>query len=668
MNEGTCAAGPFEQFCAIETFRGCASNADCTKPGDTCTNGRFRECFTDNGAVGASVETQGQPDPPVDNVSHPKLGSLFCIPPTTADAVNSVAGLPGLGRLTLPGTGRFVVPGVVTPTPTQTMSPTPTLTPTPTITKTPTPTLTIPGLPTATPTPGAAATPGCGNGFLDAGEQCDPNPNTVGGTCHWSQCIPPGSGAGDAFACTCATGQLRTIYDQGRLDNGWTGTSQNTQTVGNTDFDALLFDCDGVTDTLCRLTGPRPGQYGWRCELNARQRCITDADCAPLNGRCGGFLGAPLPLSSGGVPVCVTSFFPRPITGTIDVSDGSTESFTFLLSRVHLATAVDAPCARCCTTPLCNTESIGSTGTCTGGAAAGQTCTVQGLSTFGPMSRDCPPDNGANISGGGLDIRFLPTTTGLSEKTATLPCTAPGFTQFNTCACDTCAGGTAANGPCGSNADCPGGGVCGATRCIGGTNDGGQCTVASECPGTNTSCGRPGLATKPNGCGFACTNNPGAGCTVDSDCPGGSCVPLCLQDDPPAQIGLGHCAPGSGSTTSTCSIEKFRGCTTQADCNPPSCVGSPGTCSSCQCGQTCDTGFTLCHVFPMELIGDPNAFSGNTSSGTSVNTFCIPPTTATAVNSTAGLPGEGAILVPDHFTKQFPSTPCTGLPPNVSCP
>ncbi len=672
-NEGVCEAGPFEQFCAIQTYRGCASDTDCPAPGDSCTNGRFRECFTDNGVTGASVIAQGQPDPPVNNVAHPKLGGLFCIPPTTADAVNAVAGLPGLGRLTLPGTGIFVVPGNATPTPTVTATPTPTRTPTPTITRTPTPTLTIPGAPTATPTGAGTPTPGCGNGVLDAGEQCDPNPNTIGGTCHWSQCIPPGASPGDAFQCTCATGQLRVIYDQGRLDNGWTGTSQNTQTVGNTDFDALLFDCDGVTDTACRLTGPRPGQYGWRCELNARQHCVTDADCAPLNGRCGGFLGAPLPLSSGGVPVCVTSFFPRPITGTLDVSTGGTESFTFLLSRVHLATAVDAPCARCCTTPLCNTESVGSTGTCTGGAAAGQTCTVQGLSTFGPVSRDCPPDNGANISGGGLDIRFLPTTTGLSEKTATLPCTATGFTQFNTCACDTCAGGTAPNGPCSSDADCPGGGNCGGLRCIGGSNDGGICATASACPGANTSCGRPGLATKPNGCGFACTNDPASGCAVDGDCPaGGSCVPLCEQDPSPAQIGIGHCAPGTGTTISTCSIEKFRGCTTSADCNPPSCVGSPGTCSSCQCGQTCDTTPQLCHVFPMELMGQANPFGGSPASGTStgqsVNTFCIPPTTATAVNSTSGLPGEGAIMVTHHLTKTFPSTACVGVPPNVTCP
>jgi len=666
VNEGICNAGPFEQFCAIQSYRGCAANSDCPAPGDTCTNGRFRQCFTDNGAIGGSVQAQGMPDPPVNNVAHPKLGSLFCIPPTAADAVNSVAGLPGLGRLTLPGTGVFVVPGQPTPTPTPVLTATRTITPTPTVTRTPTPTMTIPGLPTSTPT-GVVPTPGCGNGVLDAGEACDPNPNTVGGTCNWSQCIPPGASAGDAFACTCATGQLRTIYDQGRLDNGWTGTSQNTQTVSNTDFDALLFDCDGVTDTLCRLTGPRPGQYGFRCELNARQHCVSDADCAPSNGRCGGFLGAPLPLSSGGVPVCVTSFFPRPITGTLNVADGSTDTFTFLLSRVHLATAVDAPCARCCTTPLCNTESVGSTGTCTGGASAGQTCTVQGLSKFGPVSRDCPPDNAANISGGGLDIRFLPTTTGLSEKTASLPCTAAVFTQFNTCACDTCAGGTAANGPCSSDADCPGGGTCGATRCIGGSNDGQQCSSASACPGTNTSCGRPGLATKPNGCNFACVNNPANSCTVDSDCPGSSCAPVCVQDDAPAQIGLGHCGP-QGPTTSTCSIESFRGCTTAADCNPPTCVGSPGTCSSCACGQTCDTAFQLCHVFPMELMGQPNPFSANTSSGMSVNTFCIPPTTATAVNSTSGLPGEGAILVTHHFTKQFPSTPCTGLPPNVTCP
>ena len=47
----------------------------------------------------------------------------------------------------------------------------------------------------------------------------------------------------------------------------------------NTDFDTLLFDCDGLLDTDCRQTGPRPGKYGFRCELNPRIACRSSG-CA----------------------------------------------------------------------------------------------------------------------------------------------------------------------------------------------------------------------------------------------------------------------------------------------------------------------------------------------------------------------------------------------------
>jgi hypothetical protein len=657
VDEGVCAAGPFEQFCAIETFRGCSTDADCTKPGDTCTNGRFRECFTDNGQTGATVHVQGVADAPVNNVSSPTLGSFFCLPPTSSGSVNTVTGLPGLGRLTLPGTAQFL------PLPASTGGTTATQTPvgeTPTPTLTPTRTATPAATATATPVPTVTPLGTCGNGVVDLpGEQCDPTAAAGGGAlCDPSQCIPPGGSADNAFACTCAKGQLRTIYDKGRLDNGWTGTSHKTATVGNTDFDTLLFDCDGLLDNDCRQTGPRPGKYGLRCELNPRIACRTDADCAgtPSNGRCGGFLGAPLPLSSGGVPVCVTSFFPQPITGTVNVSNGTTETFTHLLARVHLATAIDAPCPRCnCSAPLCQNQ-VGDAGTCSGGTAVGQACTIEGLSDFGPMSRDCPPDSAANVSGSGLDIRFLPTTTGTSIKDAALACTAPGFTQFD-CPCDTCAGGPTPNAPCASDADCGAGGVCGANRCIGGPSDGQLCPPAS-C-GTGNSCGRPGVATKPNNCNFACSGSQ-ASCAADTDCPAGEqCVPLCVQLAG-EQTGIGECA--LGPTVGQCSVETFRSCNTDADCNPPLCV-PPGACPTCQCGQTCQFIAEPCHVFPIALQGQANPFVLNDSSGTSVNSFCIPPTSSPAVNSTAGLPGEGVIIVPHHFTKKFPPDSC-----GATCP
>jgi len=108
VNEGVCSGGPFEQFCNIERFRGCMSNADCTKAGDACTFGKFRECYTDNGTSGNSLQVQGNPDPFVAGVSNGTLGSFFCVAPTTSGSVNAVAGLPGLGRLTLPGTATLI--------------------------------------------------------------------------------------------------------------------------------------------------------------------------------------------------------------------------------------------------------------------------------------------------------------------------------------------------------------------------------------------------------------------------------------------------------------------------------------------------------------------------------------------------------------------------------
>ena len=107
-NEGQCDAGPFENFCAIETFRGCTSNGDCIKPGDSCTLGKFRDCFLDNGVPGGSVTVSGVPYPKCGDSGTGTIGALFCIPPTSAASVNAVSGLPGLGRVTLPYTATFL--------------------------------------------------------------------------------------------------------------------------------------------------------------------------------------------------------------------------------------------------------------------------------------------------------------------------------------------------------------------------------------------------------------------------------------------------------------------------------------------------------------------------------------------------------------------------------
>jgi hypothetical protein len=98
VDEGICVAGPFDLYCAIQSYRACATNADCSAPGDTCSNLVQRECFVDNGILGGTVRVAG-----VASTTTPTFGGLYCAP-LTPSTFADVAGVPGLGRLTLPGT------------------------------------------------------------------------------------------------------------------------------------------------------------------------------------------------------------------------------------------------------------------------------------------------------------------------------------------------------------------------------------------------------------------------------------------------------------------------------------------------------------------------------------------------------------------------------------
>jgi hypothetical protein len=100
VNEGQCAAGPFASSCVIQTYRRCVNNADCPASGDSCDFAfRPRECFTDNGVVGASVSVSGVASP-----TAPTLGGLTCVGGGSSATLNGSVGLPGLGRFTLRGT------------------------------------------------------------------------------------------------------------------------------------------------------------------------------------------------------------------------------------------------------------------------------------------------------------------------------------------------------------------------------------------------------------------------------------------------------------------------------------------------------------------------------------------------------------------------------------
>jgi len=412
------------------------------------------------------------------------------------------------------------------------------------------------------------------------------------------------------------------------LDTGWTGQSHDLPGDDNASLTTVrVSDCDvslqSPTCGQCVITGPLqfPGSSkNCRCVNLPNRDTSSLAVCDPeapstctVPETCECFYGPPLPLSSGAVPVCVTNRYTAPVTGTANVADagphaGETSATLRLESAVHNGPTVDRPCPVCenDTTPLDGVKD----GTCDTGAKAGQRCDVSGTNLFfGNVSFDCPPSQAANV--GNLDIRFNPATTGTTTlATGGVKCTAPGFTDMN-CFCDTCA--TATGEPCNSNADCPNGAVCGAPRCIGGTNAGAPCTTNSECP--NGACGRPGQATAPNAC-----NDPTA------------CVP---DPSDPASPNDGVC--DGGPFDSLCSIETFRGCLANADCAPP----PIGNCGNCVPGQVCTGRFRQCFLDPIIRTGMPG-----TQMSVIAATFCVPPTTAPAVNSVAGLPGPGAVLLP----------------------
>jgi hypothetical protein len=96
---GTCAEGPIDKFCDLivrangEGFISCLGNLDCEPESigldaGSCTLSSDRGCFA------PTILAQGTVDP----VS-PTLQSIFCIPPTASAGINTVAGLPGPGRV-----------------------------------------------------------------------------------------------------------------------------------------------------------------------------------------------------------------------------------------------------------------------------------------------------------------------------------------------------------------------------------------------------------------------------------------------------------------------------------------------------------------------------------------------------------------------------------------
>jgi hypothetical protein len=216
--------------------------------------------------------------------------------------------------------------------------------------------------------------------------------------------------------------------DTSDFDAGWTGvyTDRQLGTGGSLTF---AVDCPG--EFLggcgeCPISGPIASTTvvdNHRCANASNVICTSDADCP--GSTCSFFFGAPIPVSGGGVPICVTNRVTNDATGVIIPELGSGDSDLDIELQIFNGLTVNQPC------PVCSGAAFDSAGTCVGGPREGEACTVHGTTVLGNTSFDCPPNPSAAI--GTTEIPLDPTT-GTRTVAPTETCT--GFGQAgNPCYC-----------------------------------------------------------------------------------------------------------------------------------------------------------------------------------------------------------------------------------------
>ncbi len=682
-NDGVCASGPFDNFCSIETFRGCDTDADCQpppagncgtcKPNQICGGG-FRNCFLD------PIVRTGSP-----GTQNAVLAATFCIPPTTSASVNGAGGLPGPGALSLPlrifesgaqcgngtldagedcdGTHDSACPGLCQPSckcpicgdnnknrPTEQCDGTDDAA--------------CPGQCQTNCTCQAAV---CGDGIIQAGEQCDgSNDAACPGHCQNCTCGPfcgdgivngaeqcdgaasggacPSSACGvGAPPCVCGPFCGNNQIDPGEdCDGNGTGSCVGTCT-GDCHCAAFCGDnvrqpgelCDGTDDSLC------PNQ------------CSSTCTC-PANGHLTFVVtpGADLDTGWTGLAHNFQVQTGSTITGELSNCDGQSDTLCDFFG--NLASRCSGDPSRLCT----DNNACSGAGTCI-------------INTFGPplpLSAGgvpaCIIDRFATDVTGTYDL-----ATGASELHTTInalvhlgsqvsqPCPICdcGAADPHTCAIGasgTCSGIVGSppchvqgNGPFGPTSnDCPpssslnvsGGGLIIPFEPL--TTGTVSFATNQSCTGagfTNQNCWCPN-EPQPSACLNGCDGggNDAGPCNSNADCPGGgTCKPLCRQDPAPGvNPGEGRCVIGPADQT---------------------CAGAPEI--GCTDNGGCPTGKGPCVANNRRCFMDPIVRTGvaGIGSSTGVSTFCIPATTATAINQTAGPHGPGALSLPSHPSVQL---------------
>ncbi len=522
------------------------------------------------------------------------------------------------------------------------------------------------------------------------------------------------------------------------------------------DSDADCFVCDSFNENageFCRDESACQAQC-YKVDGTVTQRCTSQADC-PVGQRCRGQCdrtqkcirtpnGGPLPVNAGGSAVCGVQSFRTDVSGTRDLQSGAHEVSYRLYSSIHLAENSARPC------PVCGGFCVGGSndlgvckGTCeddgsacrfTSDCSGSQVCTSsspecpsglcelslicgaspivqpelggkpcritteQGL--FGTVSNDCLPAATQAISGTGLEVDYLPQTSGTVTLASMLPCSASGLELYE-CPCLDDGGEPTRPNSCmpacntGPNfgQGCVDGDTAGdGTRCAGGVNDGRLCDDDGDCPGSACSANPFHCQGDPAFEHFQCSFDAdcGLGACVDA-CPGGRCVPLCVPSDTDVFDGvcaagppMYHCASGrfifkscsganaGASCDATCSGSGLP-CTSQSEC--PAGQRCSGACLShqeCEAGADGELGSAddlsgagACIADSRSCFLDPIVASGGSTAnglGDATNYFsaavwCFGANNNTGVNNGAGFGGPARVRIRGVNFANFSSLP-----------
>ena len=282
-----------------------------------------------------------------------------------------------------------------------------------------------------------------------------------------------------------------TVQSEGSdLDVGWTGIYHD-QLLGTGGSLSFALDCAGEFLGQCgdcALSGPIASTTvvdNHRCLNDTSVACTSDDACS--GSSCEFFFGAPLPISGGNVPICVTNQVSGPVTGSVQPELGSGTSNIAIIFTSFVGISEDQPC------PVCSGANVGDTGTCSGGSRDGEACTTHGVTpAFGNTSFDCPPSPSGDIGASTLPLNL---TTGTREIAASATCTSAsasgdpcyceGQLQPNQCTDGVCTVDASGEGTCNAG---PTDSLCAIESFRSCTNNGG-------CPASGDSC-----TTKTRGC------------------------------------------------------------------------------------------------------------------------------------------------------------------------